>query len=163
MNKFEKVSYEQFKKDCLELINSNLDEEWLYNIYCSIKLPQRATYNSAGYDFFTPFELSLDNEWLTIPTGIRWVCDEPKVLLIMPRSGQGFKYGLSLRNTIGVIDSDYCNAANEGHIMAKISVEKDCTIEQGKGFVQGIIVPFAVTQSEENTFQVRTGGFGSTD
>lgn len=163
MNKFEKVSYEQFEKDCLELIGPTIDSEWLHTIYDSIKLPRRATYNSSGYDFFTPFELSLDSEWLTIPTGIRWVCDEPKVLLIVPRSGQGFKYGLSLRNTIGVIDADYCNAANEGHILAKISTEENCTIEQGKGFIQGIIVPFAVTQSEENIFKTRTGGFGSTD
>lgn len=51
--KFEKVSYEQFKKDWGDTFNAS-DEEIIRKIYDGIKLPKRATVGSAGYDFFTP-------------------------------------------------------------------------------------------------------------
>ena len=41
------------------------------------------------------------------------------VLAIFPRSGLGFKYRLQLNNTVGIIDSDYFNSDNEGHILLK--------------------------------------------
>ena len=48
--KFEKVSYEQFKKDWGDTFNAS-DEEIIRKIYDGIKLPKRATVGSAGYDF----------------------------------------------------------------------------------------------------------------
>lgn len=167
MNRFEKIPFEQFYKDFFatqsHLTPAEVSEETLHTIYNNIKLPQRATKASAGYDFFTPFELDLDDEYLIIPTGVRWVCDNPNyVLLLLPRSGLGFKYGVHLRNTSGVIDVDYANVANYGHIIAKIAAEDACTIEAGKGFMQGIIVPFAAIDDEAQITRERTGGFGST-
>lgn len=163
MNKFEKVSFEQFCEDFFEIQQIELPQEELLEIYNDIKLPQRATTASAGYDFYSPFGLELDNEYITIPTGIRWVCDDPNlVLLLVPRSGLGFKYGVHLRNTIGVIDADYCNAANSGHIMAKIAAEEPCQVDTGKGFIQGIIVPYIFTNTDTHPTAQRTGGFGST-
>ena len=52
MRFFEKISFEQFKKDIS-------DDEELYN---SFSLPKRSTKNSAGYDFkaLTSFVLKLD-------------------------------------------------------------------------------------------------------
>lgn len=166
MNKFEKVPFDQFVKDFFNTQSFTPDEvseDTLLEIYNNIKLPQRATKISAGYDFYSPFDLALDNEYLTIPTGIRWVCDNPNyVLLLLPRSGLGFKYGMQLRNTVGVIDADYANAANYGHIMAKIATVEDCTVENGQGFMQGIIIPFAAVDDEAAITRERTGGFGST-
>ena len=90
MNKFEKVPFDQFVKDFFNTQSFTPDEvseDTLLEIYNNIKLPQRATKVSAGYDFYSPFDLALDNEYLTIPTGIRWVCDNPNyVLLLLPRS-----------------------------------------------------------------------------
>lgn len=64
--KFEKVSFEQFKKDW-EYYNENIQE-----IYDNIKLPKRATKGSAGYDFFAPISLTLaPGKTIKIPTGIR--------------------------------------------------------------------------------------------
>ena len=41
-----------------------------------------------------------------------------KVLQIYPRSSYGFKYKMSLSNTVGIIDKDYYNnPKNEGHII----------------------------------------------
>ena len=133
--------------------------------YNDIILPKRATSGSAGYDFFAPFEFSLKpNETIKVPTGIRCKIDEGWVLKIYPRSSLGFKYRLRLDNTVGIIDSDYFNADNEGHIFVKITNlgDKTLTVEKGKAFCQGIFIEYGITYDDEVT-TFRTGGIGSTD
>ena len=133
--KFEKISLEQFKKDWG--FGGNVEE-----IYEQIKLPVRATRFSAGYDFFAPQDIVLaPNQSIIIPTGIRCQIEENYVLQIFPRSGLGFKFRLQLDNTVGIIDADYYNALNEGHIMIKItnlSLEgKVVEVKQGQGLLKG--------------------------
>lgn len=155
--KFYKVSKNQYAN---AISNSEL-----LNCYESIKLPKRATIGSAGYDFFAPYEFTLKpGEEITIPTGIRAEIDPSYVLMIFPRSGLGFKYRLSLNNTVGIIDSDYFNSDNEGHIMIRMtncSADKELTVEAGKGFAQGIFLPYGIT-TDDDADGVRNGGFGST-
>lgn len=130
-----------------------------------IILPKRATKGSAGYDFFAPETFSLSpKETVKIATGIRAEIKDGWVLAIFPRSGLGFKYRLSLDNTVGIIDSDYFNAENEGHIFIKMTNcgDKTLTVEKGKAFAQGIFLPFGIT-FDDDCEKIRTGGFGSTD
>ena len=134
--------------------------------YEHIVLPRRATAGSAGYDFVTPIDVILaPGESIRIPTGIRARMEPGWVLLIFPRSGLGFKYRLQLDNTVGVIDSDYFNAANEGHIMVKVTNDshegKSLALQAGERFCQGIFLPFGLAEETEVEAQ-RTGGFGST-
>ena len=154
--KFEKVSREQWEKD-----NKNVA---LFDVYDDIKLPKRATKGSAGYDFFSPitFELQPHSEIL-FKTGIRCRIDNGYVLKIYPRSGLGFKYGLRLANTVGIIDSDYYNAKNEGHIACKLynPSDKPILIEAGDAFAQGVFVEYFLAEEDEVTTE-RVGGFGST-
>lgn len=162
--KFEKVSYEQFKKDLIDKIKMfEGKDEVIKEIYDSIKLPKRATKQSAGYDFFAPFPFKPQpDSGLVIPTGIRCKIQNGWVLKLYPRSGQGFKYGLHLYNSTGIIDGDYYSAKNEGHIMAKLTVKDPCDIiEMGSGFCQGIFTQFGITLDDE-VDEVRVGGFGST-
>lgn len=164
MSHFEKVSFEQWKKDCgiKGLSDKNL-KEW----YDAIKLPRQATAGSAGCDFYMPFNLNFESgSKFKIATGIRWVteADEAdRVLLIVPRSGIGFKYGVRLPNTVGVIDSDYAKAENEGHILVAFENPSgtDIQLEQGTPFVQGIIVRYEIPEGAESDAE-RKGGFGST-
>lgn len=133
--------------------------------YEKIKLPARATAGSAGYDFFAPEKITLaPGETVKVPTGIRVKIDEGWVLKIYPRSSLGFKYRLMLDNTVGIIDSDYYNADNEGHIFIKMTNlgEKMLTVEEGNAFAQGVFVEYGVTYDDECTAS-RTGGLGSTD
>ena len=89
--KFEKVSFEQFKKDFQK--NFNVNDEEVKEIYNKIKLPVRATKASAGYDFFAPVDLELKQGVSNlVPTGIRAKIDDEWVLKIYPRSGLGFKH-----------------------------------------------------------------------
>ena len=163
--KFEKVSFEQFKKDYIDCFNEE-DEAVIKGIYEAIKLPKRATKGSAGYDFYSPVTFTLKPcETIKIPTGIRVKIDDGWFLANFPRSGLGFKYRLQLNNTVGIIDADYYNALNEGHIMSKLTNDskenKFVTIEKGMAFTQGIFLPFGITVDDESN-EVRTGGFGST-
>ncbi len=133
--------------------------------YNSLSLPKRATVGSAGYDFFAPFSFSLEpKESVKIPTGVRVKIDDGWVLKIYPRSSLGFKYRLSLDNTVGIIDSDYFFADNEGHIFIKMTNcgDKPLSIEKGKAFAQGIFLEYGITFDDEVAAS-RTGGFGSTD
>lgn len=162
MIRFEKVSYTEFLR-ALGVNDSPLVKEQ----YDNIKLPQRSTTSSAGYDFFAPFELSFNphpSYSNVYPTGIRFVTDrDDVVLLCLPRSGLGFKCGTRLMNTVGVIDADYCNSSNEGHIMFRMLANETVYIPAGKAFMQGIIVPFMKVDNESCIQNKRDGGFGSTD
>ena len=82
----------------------------------------------------------------------------------MPRSSLGMKYGMSLDNTIGVIDADYFEADNEGHIMARLTfkgIQAPLTLKAGERFMQGVIVQYHQTD-DDGTIESRHGGFGST-
>lgn len=151
--KFEKVSKTEFLK-------SGTEES-----YASIILPRRATAGSAGYDFFATEDFSLaPNETVKIATGVRVKIADGWALLVYPRSSLGFKYRLTLNNTVGVIDADYYNADNEGHIFIKMTNcgDKPLTVEKGKAFAQGIFTPFGITEDDDCAAS-RTGGLGSTD
>ena len=155
---FEKVSYDEFKK----AFNNDVCD-----IYDSIKLPQRATKGSAGYDFFAPYDILLKKgETIKIPTGIRVKMNEDYVLFLLPRSSLGFKYRLQLDNTVGVIDSDYYYSDNEGHIFIKLTndskIDKDMIVKKGEGICQGIFLKFGITM-DDDTNEIRNGGFGSTN
>lgn len=158
---FEKVSFTRFMCDMLDV--GNWTGEELAEMHDNIKLPTRATNGSAGYDFYAPFDID-GAEWdgKVIPTGIRCKIDGDYFLMIMPRSGLGFKYGLALSNTVGIIDSDYYHAANGGHIKAKFRADDTSyQIKAGDRFMQGIFMPYGITDDDDVTAD-RTGGFGST-
>ena len=129
----------------------------------TIPLPRRATAGSAGYDFICPAKVILQaGQDALIATGIRAEMDPGWVLLLFPRSGLGFKHGIRLCNTAGVIDSDYAFAENEGHILVKLHNPSDhpVILDRGERFCQGIFLPYG-TAEETADFAERTGGFGS--
>lgn len=186
VGKFEKVSFETFLKDYAPIwinvqkqireipdgesfgYDSRELEQCALSIWDNIKLPERSTIGSAGYDFFFPFgytELPAGASML-IPTGIKARIDPGWVLFQVPRSSLGMTYRVQFDNTIGIIDSDYYNTKDsEGHIFAKITNDSRegliCAFNQGFKFCQGIFVPFGITE-DDNVTNVRTGGRGST-
>lgn len=174
MAQFSRVSYGQFHDDWLDTFDALKDEtdndkleKHLRNIYNGIKLPKRATSQSAAYDFFSPMSFVLEpNDSIKIPTGIRCEMYDGWTLLAFPRSGQGFKYGIHHANTIPVIDGDYFESDNEGHIFFKIvndsCLAKEIRINKGDAFCQGVFLPFGITLDDDTT-AVRNGGLGSTD
>lgn len=152
---FEKITYEQFKKD----INDNLE---LYNEY---RLPERKTKYSAGYDFFAIEDFEIQpNEVKKIPTGIKAKFLHDEVLMLVVRSSMGFKYNVRMCNQVGIIDSDYYNNIdNEGHIYIALQNQGDNVfrVKKGEGICQGIFVKYLTTNDE--VVSQRIGGFGSTN
>ncbi len=163
--KFEKVSLEQFIEGWTDTFG-DISQEEIGKIYDEIRLPKRATSGSAGYDFFAPAAFTLaPGETVKIPTGVRVWMEPEWVLKCYPRSGLGFKFRLQLNNTVGIIDSDYYDSDNEGHIFAKLTNDsnegKTVELKAGDGFMQGIFVEYGITLDDDAT-EVRNGGFGST-
>ena len=157
--RFEKVSRKQFAEDLQEILGIGED------LYDEIILPKRATRGSAGYDFSSPVDILIrPGEMVKIPSGIRAFIEEGYVLNIYPRSSLGFKYQMTLANTTGIIDADYYNARNEGHIIIALvnRGDRDIVIKKGERFVQGIFLKFYMAEEEEVKTE-RTGGFGSSN
>lgn len=156
--RFEKVSYNEFKRT-VGVLPVEYDE---------IKIPKRATRNSAGYDFYSPIDFTLGpGETIVLPTFIKASVDCDKTLIMAPRSGQGFKYKVQLYNTIGVIDADYySNEKNDGHIFVKLYNDSpDCKtmeVRKGDAICQGLIIQYFTVEDDDTTAD-RVGGFGSTD
>lgn len=161
-----KVTKDQFINDMKATFGTKYDYQQLSDYYDLLKPPTRATKGSAGYDFESPISFELKpGETIKIPTGIRVKINDGWVLKLYPRSGLGFKFRVQMNNTVGIIDSDYYNSDNEGHIFCKITndtnEDKTVSVNKGTGFCQGIFVEYGITFDDDVTDE-RNGGFGST-
>ena len=160
---FKKISFKQYQLDYQTFFKENSQN----HSYDSIKQPKRATTGSAGYDFFSPESFKLaPKESIIILTGIRVKMETGWVLKLYPRSSLGFKYSIQLSNTVGIIDSDYYNTENEGHILIKLTnysqENKTLEIKSGEAFAQGIFLEYGITYDDQTT-KKRIGGIGSTN
>lgn len=130
-----------------------------------INLPVRKTIESAGYDISCPEDVTLyQGIWTRLDLGIQMEKgDIPYgfVGLILPRSSTGMKHGLRMKNTVGVIDSDYTMDTIKATLTID-SPEGKVSYKKNDRILQMIIVPMAVIPSEELPIQERTGGVGST-
>ena len=173
MRTFEKISFEQFKKDIGD------DKE----LYDSLKLPSRETKYAAGYDLYADEDATIwpeTNE--LIHTGIAIEIPEGYFGAIYARSGLASKQSLRPANCVGVIDSDYrgqvcvCIHNDNPYRVVQISEEEgrplisapiqDREIKKGDRIAQLVIQKFEPVTFEEVDELSETvrgeGGFGST-
>ena len=141
-------------------------EEYRKHLDIDIAIPKRSTKYSAGYDIHTPVKIVIPAGGISksIQTDIKAYMLDDEVLEIYPRSSLGFKKGLMLINTIGIIDSDYySNTKNDGNIGFKLKnlTDEEVVIEAGEKIMQGIFKKYLKT-NDDNTLEERTGGIGST-
>lgn len=157
MRKFEKISFEQFKKDVC-------DSRELYD---SIVLPKRSTKLSAAYDIRSANEGVIHpGEASVFNTGLKVCMNSDEVFNLYSRSSLGYKYNVCLANGVGVIDADYYNNEdNEGHFKLKLinHGNKDFIVKFGDRIAQGIFMKFLSVDDEEEIKNVRKGGIGSTN
>ena len=136
-----------------------------YKYVGNYEKPKKQTVGSAGIDLFNNTDKAFTikpNESVYIPTGMFVEIPEGYVGLLFARGSLGYKYGCTLTNSVGVIDSDY-----RGEIMARITniSKEQHIIKPGERCVQLVIVPAPDTEyvEEELSDSERgTGGFGST-
>lgn len=157
MRKFEKISFDQFKKD----IKDDKD------LYDKIILPSRSTNNSAGYDIRSmEYGIINSGESKIFKTGLKVSMDKDNVLLIIVRSSLGYKYNVTLLNSVGVIDADYYNnESNEGHFSIKLinNSTEPFEVNIGDRIAQGIFIKYLTIDDENEINNKRIGGFGSTN
>ena len=130
-----------------------------------IKLPTRATEYSAGYDFYSPVDITIEpQESVMIWTDVKAHMYYDNALIIIPRSSMG-KQPVMIANTVGLIDNDYYgNEDNDGNIgfrllnLGKTPYE----IKAGDRIGQGIFIKYGIVKND-NTISKRSGGFGSTN
>lgn len=135
----------------------------------TIKLPQYQTPGSSGLDLVANLEQDTEqiiikpNKWEIIPTGITIELPDGFEAQIRPRSGLAYKYGVTVLNSPGTIDSDYRGEIkiiliNHGH--------EDFIVKNGDRIAQMIISKYEQVELEEIEFLTETsrndGGFGST-
>lgn len=152
----------------------------------NLKLPERSTKNSAGYDFFAIEDVEIvpvghdiytsyndhnlgsivhrNTKPTVVKTGVKAKMLHNEFLLLANRSSNPGKKDLVLANGVGIIDSDYYgNPDNDGEIMFpfyNVGTEP-IEIKKGDKLGQGIFMKYALTD-DDNAVGERTGGFGST-
>jgi dUTP pyrophosphatase len=79
-------------------------------------------------------------------TGLAFGIPEGYVMKVYSRSGHGFKHGIRLSNSVGVVDSDYT-----GEVFVKLQNDSGYTyeVEPGDRIAQAMLVPV-----EQVTFDV---------
>jgi len=142
-----------------EKINMHKDNE-------DIILPKRMTKYSVGYDFFSPISTIVPaKSHVLIKSGIKSYFQEDEGLFIYPRSSWGIKHGIQLKNSVGIVESDYYNNQNnEGEIMISLMnlSDNDFEIKKGDRFCQGIFKKILITDEDIPQSEKRIGGIGST-
>lgn len=137
----------------------------------AVPLPDYATAGAAGADLrlnlpaaeraggvtLAPMERRL------LPTGLRVAIPAGFEMQIRPRSGLALKYGLSLPNAPGTIDSDYRGPL--GVLLVNLGAEP-VTLAHGERIAQAVVAPVARASFEAAEALEETGrglgGFGST-
>lgn len=129
-----------------------------------IKLPTRATEHSAGYDFYSPVDITIPpHEMVMIWTDIKANMYYDNVLLLFVRSSMG-KYPVVIANGTGLIDADYySNESNDGNIGFRLLNlgNTPYEIKVGDRIGQGIFVKYGTVKNDA-TKAKRNSGFGST-
>lgn len=130
-----------------------------------IQLPQRATSNSACYDFYSPCDYTVyPSQVAKIWTDVKANMNDDNVLLLQIRSSMGGKW--ELNNVQGIIDADYFeNEDNDGNIgiFLKNITSEILEIKQGERIAQGMFCNYLVTVDDKPIKKTRVGGFGSTN
>jgi len=127
-------------------------------------LPKYARQGDAGMDicaaeddFLAPFN------WKAVSTGLFVEIPEGYEIQIRSRSGLAFKYGVSVLNSPGTIDSGY---RGEIKVILKNSDHRRYNIQKGERIAQMVVAPvtaaFLTEVSELSDSERGEGGLGST-
>lgn len=134
-----------------------------------IKLPERSTKYSAGYDFYALEDITIPGKGAItyVKTGVKIKLAEDEFLMLCNRSSNPKKKELVLMNGVGIVDSDYYgNPDNDGEICFAFSSlnETGSFIKKDEKIGQGIIQKYIKVENDysSNPTAERVGGFGST-
>lgn len=129
-------------------------------------IPAYATDGAAGCDVRADIESAIilqPNAFTKVPTGLSFEIPHGFEIQIRPRSGLASKFGISIVNTPGTIDSDF---RGEVHVLLINHSIEPFIIEPGMRIAQFVVAPVLQAEfipAEELSETVRgSGGFGHT-
>lgn len=127
-------------------------------------LPTYATDGSGAMDLYAVRKWNDKPDVVTYETGLSFEVPPGYSMLVLSRSGHGFKSDLRLSNCVGLIDSDY-----RGGVMVNIRADGEATadLDLSKAIAQFIIIETPRIELIEvdalGDTDRGTAGFGSTD
>ena len=129
--------------------------------------PEYGSANAAGFDLRSAEDTFVlkAGESRIIGTGVAIFVEDPCFFgLMAPRSGLGIKHGIILRNSVGIIDSDY---QNEIRLGLYNSSNEDFEVQFGDRVCQFLVIPvqrveFSIVDEFDKTTERGLGGLGST-
>lgn len=130
----------------------------------NLLLPEYHTKGAAGFDLRVRERVEiLPGHVVSVSLNIAMEIPEGYFLLLVPRSSL-HKKGLTMRNGVGIIDSDYRGDDDQIRAILFNFTESPVVVERDDRVVQGILVPFVRAEWEEvDEMKNKTrGGFGST-
>lgn len=136
----------------------------IQQLHPNFSMPTRGSHDAAGYDIAMP-EAGVVTHGEAKKVALGFAAEVPAgyMAILLPRSGVGFKKGLELHNTCGIIDADY---RGEWFASLHIKTGSEFRWEAGEKLLQFILVPvhFPALQLVDSVSEtVRgTGGLGST-
>lgn len=133
-------------------------------LHPNFQLPTKGSNAAGGYDIYMP-EAGVYHgaQPVQVPLGFAAEVPPGYVAMILPRSSTGFKHGVEVNNTCGIIDADY-----RGEWFASIRTKNNWAYkwEAGDRVFQYLLVPVLESEPELvlelNTTERGTGGIGST-
>ena len=138
----------------------------VFKIHRRVELPKYESEGASGMDLraFLDADVSVPPLGrVKIPTGLKIEIPEGYEAQVRPRSGLAIKYGLTVLNAPGTIDSDY---RGELEIILVNLGDKDVTIKDGQRIAQLVVAPVCRAELESADTLEEThragAGFGST-
>ena len=157
-------------------------------LHDDVTLPSRATAGSAGYDVRAHLRArrvrcsdgtvqverdadERDGSWgidlapremALVPLGFRTRLPQDVEAQVRPRSGQAFKYALTIPNAPGTVDSDY---AEEWMVIVRNDAPTTHRVVHGERIAQVVFAHYVALEMRETSVErttERAGGFGST-
>jgi dUTP pyrophosphatase len=132
------------------------------------KVPEYGSEEAAGADLYAAFDGDTAIEVpaggrVVIPTGVAIELNPGTEAQVRPRSGLAAKFGLTVLNTPGTVDSDY---RGEIKVILLNTSDKAYYVNNGERIAQMVIAPiirgvFSVAESLDDTARGENG-FGST-
>ncbi|MFN9213286.1 MAG: dUTP diphosphatase [Gemmatimonadota bacterium] len=130
-----------------------------------LPLPERATDGSAGYDVRSadPDFVIAPGERRLVGTGLAFAVPPGFEIQVRPRSGMALRYGVTIPNSPGTIDSDY---RGELRVIIQNGGTQPVPIARGERIAQLVFARYEAPALLEvpslDDTQRGAGGFGST-
>jgi dUTP pyrophosphatase len=127
-------------------------------------IPQFKTIGSAGMDICSIEDVILQpSEFRIIKTGLAMQIEQGYEIQVRPRSGLACKYGITVINTPGTIDSDYTGEVGVGLInLSKTEYHINVGDRIAQLVINKVEQPEIELVQELDQTERGSGGFGST-